>query len=255
MSDLRSGARGFTDGVGSIFRAVGFIVRTPSAWLPSLVPAAALVVLSCTGVYVAIAFATPAIVVRLPMSGSGGVIAAVLRAVTAAVTSASAVLLSVWAAPMVSGPALERIVVLRERSLGLPERPQVSFFREVFSGVAAGLFALAVGAPIMASLWFVTLVFPPAAVVTLPLKFATALVLLVLSLVDYPLSLRGLSVRDRLALLGGEIPALAGFGLGAIVLFMIPLGAIVLLPAAVAAATEISAREQKNPPRPPRLPV
>jgi CysZ protein len=244
MGGLGGGARGFIDGVGSIFRGVVFIARTPRAWLPALVPAIALIVLSALGIYFAIAFLTPAIVERIPTSSSGlgRALDGVLRVATAVGTGATAVLLAFWCTPLVSGPALERIVVLRERELGLPERRKVSFLRELYSGFVAGLFTVAVGAPTMAALWLVTLAFPPAAVVTLPLKFATALLLLVFGLIDYPLSLRGMRLGERLSFLRREAPALLGFGMGSVLLFAIPFGAIVLLPAAVAAATEISVR-------------
>jgi CysZ protein len=49
-------------------------------------------------------------------------------------------------------------------------------------------------------------------------------------------------LRDRLSLLRRQAPAALGFGAGIALLFAVPLGAVVLLPVAVAAATELGAR-------------
>ena len=165
---MRDVAQGFFDGVLSVFRGIGFIARTRRAWLPSAVPALVLVALSAAAVVVALQMIAPAVMARVtfPPTWFGRAAAATLRILVAVLTAGAGVLLSATFAPALSGPALERIIVLREEDLGLPPRPRVSLFVELWCGLRAQLLALAVGAPLLAALWFVTILVPPSAVVT-----------------------------------------------------------------------------------------
>jgi CysZ protein len=240
--------RGFVDGFFAVFRGLRFLVRTKRAWPFALVPAVVLVALSLLGLFVAIQFVAPALIALLPPPSSSfgrfGVF--LLRGLAIVVAFVASVVVAASCAPVIAGPALERIILLREKDLGLPEREPVPFFTEIACGLRAQLLAFAVGAPVFTVLWLLTLAFPPIAVVTLPLKLATALVLLVWSLLDYPLSMRGVRLRDRLTLLRGQAPAAVGFGVGITLFFAIPVGAIVLLPVAVAAATELVSRTPRS---------
>jgi CysZ protein len=238
--------RGFFDGFFSVFRALRFLLRTKRAWPFAAFPAAVLVALGSIGLFLAVRYVAPALVGLLPPSEStfGRLGVAALRVVATVVSGAAGVFIAASCAPVLSGPALEKIILLREKELGLLEREPVPFFTELVYGLRAQLLALAVGVPILALLWVSTLAFPPIAVVTLPLKLTTGLALVVWSLLDYPLSLRGVPLRDRLTLLRRQAPAAVGFGAGIALLFAIPLGAIVLLPVGVAAATELGARRE-----------
>ncbi|HEX3595419.1 MAG TPA: EI24 domain-containing protein [Polyangiaceae bacterium] len=241
MLPSRDFVHGLFDGFLSVFRGIAFIGRTRRAWLPSAVPAILLVALTVAGLFVAIHWVAPALMARVPFPDStfGHFGGAVVRVVVVVLTGGAGALLAATFAPTLSGPALERIIHLREESLGLPRRAPVSVFTELWCGLRAQCVASVVGGPLLAASWLVTLAFPPAAVVTFPLKVLVALALLVWTLLDYPLSLRGMRLRERLALMKREAPRVIGFGAGVGVLFALPLGAILLLPAAVAAATEI----------------
>ncbi|HEX4335859.1 MAG TPA: EI24 domain-containing protein [Polyangiaceae bacterium] len=234
---------GFVDGLLSVFRGLAFIVRTRRAWPFAAVPALMLVGLSVVGLVVAIRIVAPVVSAHVPLPDStfGRTGSAALRVGVVVLTAGVGVLLAATFAPVLSGPALERIIELRERALGLPPRAEVSLFTEMWCGLRAQLLAFIVGAPVLAVLWLVSLAVPPAAVVTFPLKAAVALALLSWTLLDYPLSLRGVRLRERLAFMAREAPRVVGFGVGVGVLFAVPLGAIVLLPAAVVAATDIGA--------------
>jgi CysZ protein len=233
----------FVDGALSVFRGVAFIARTRRTWLPSTVPALMLVSLTCAGLYAAIAVVSPWVVAHVPLPGSalGRISAAVLRVLVAVFTAAASVFVAATFAPVLSAPALSRIIELREQALGLPPRERVSFLTEIVCGFSAQLFAYAVGVPVLAALWIVSLLFPPATVVTFPLKVAVTAWLLAWMLLDYPLSTRGVPLRARLTFLREQFPRVLGFAAAVLALFAVPLGAIVLLPAAVAAATEIGA--------------
>jgi CysZ protein len=244
-----SGTSGWTpfavvDGAASVFRGVLFIVRTRRAWLPSAVPAVILVVLACIGLFAAIHVVSPWVVahVALPESTLGHASAAVLRVVVAVLTAAISVFVAATFAPALSAPALSRIIELREEALGLPPRERVSFFTEMLCGLTAQLFAYAIGIPVLSALWVVSFLFPPAAVVTFPLKVVVTASLLAWTLLDYPLSTRGVPLRARFAFLREQFPRVLGFSGAVFALFAIPLGAIFLLPAAVAAATDIGTK-------------
>lgn len=232
------------DGAAAVFRGVAFIARSRRAWLPSAVPALILVVLSCVGLFAAIQVVSPWVVAHVPLPPStlGRASGAVLRVVVAVLTAVISVFVAATFAPALSAPALSRIIELREEALGLPPRGRASFFTEVVCGLAAQLFAYAVGVPILSALWLTSVLFPPAAVVTFPLKVCVTTWLLAWTLLDYPLSTRGVPLRVRLAFLREQLPRVLGFSGAVFALFALPLGAIVLLPAAVAAATDIGTK-------------
>jgi uncharacterized protein involved in cysteine biosynthesis len=94
-------------------------------------------------------------------------------------------------------------------------------------------------APLLALLSLADLVFPPGAVLTVPLRLAFGSLWLAYTLFDYPQSLRGYPVRRRLRLLRrGFAPAL-GFGLACSALFWFPCATPFVLPAGVIAGTRI----------------
>lgn len=65
---------------------------------------------------------------------------------------------------------------------------------------------------------------------------------LALELSAVPFERRGLVLADRRRMLGAQRPVTLGFGVALFVLFLIPLGAVVAMPAAVAGATLLSRR-------------
>jgi CysZ protein len=66
--------------------------------------------------------------------------------------------------------------------------------------------------------------------------------ILTLELTSVPFERRGLRLRDRRRLLRGRRAMAVGFGTATFVCFLIPLGAILVMPAAVAGATLLSRR-------------
>jgi CysZ protein len=172
-------------------------------------------------------------------AGLGTFGAGLARVTAIAIASLLGVLLATFVTPPLSAPALERLVLLRERDLGVSPRPAAGLWREFWCALQAQLVALAIGVPVLGLLWLVTLLAPPAAVVTVPLKFLVLSWLVAWSLLDYPLSLRGVALRERLQLMRGGAPRVFGFGIAIALLFTVPLLPLLLLPAAVAAAAEI----------------
>lgn len=165
----------------------------------------------------------------------------VLRWIMTLVSALIGLVVALWLTPPLSAPALERLILLRERELGMPPRASAGFFRELSCALQAQLVALLVIGPVWFVLWGITLLAPPLATVTVPLKFLAFAWLLAWSLLDYPLSLRGVALSERLALMRNGLGAVSGFGAALSVLFAVPFFSLLLLPVAVVAAAELGA--------------
>jgi CysZ protein len=234
----------FTAGLLSVFRAFGQLGRLPKAWPYALVPTFVFVALATLGVWGAFAWLEPIMRGALPQATSwyGRYGANVVSWVGAAFGALAAVLLAMVLAAPISAPALERIVALVEIEIGAPPRPRIGWFGEI----ACGLRALAAGAmfgiPAGALLWLVDLLFPPATLVTVPLRALVAALVVAWNLIDYPLTLRGIRVRERLALVRTEWRSFVGFGLGFLAAFWVPCCGIVFLPVGVIGATRLTSR-------------
>ena len=145
-------------------------------------------------------------------------------------------------APVLSAPALERIVHVVERSAGAPPRAPLGFWRELGCGMRSLAGALCVALPVSALLWLVGVAFPPATVVTLPLGAFVGALLVAWSLFDYPLTLRGFGFVARLALMREHFVCVAGFGAVFALAFTLPCCAVALLPVGAVAATRLTSR-------------
>jgi CysZ protein len=164
----------------------------------------------------------------------GAEVVGYLGAILASVLGA---LLALAITPPLCAPALERIVLAQERQLGIPERQPLSFFAEMLCGLRAQLFAALFVLPILAGLWLIDLIVPAASIVTIPVKFLVASFGLAWNLFDYPLTLRGVRMRERFRLVMRHKQFTFGFGVAFALLFLLPCCTIVMLPIGVAAAT------------------
>lgn len=152
---------------------------------------------------------------------------------------ALALFLSWVITPVVCSPALEAIVRQVEASLGVADHPGLSFFESLSCGLRAqltGLFALL---PLWLGLWLLDLVLPFLAPLLLPIKLLAVGVSLAWNLLDYPLTLRGIPVGQRIRFIRANLAAVAGFGVVFAALFWVPLAAVALLPLGVIGATRL----------------
>jgi uncharacterized protein involved in cysteine biosynthesis len=145
------------------------------------------------------------------------------------------------AAPL-SAPALERIVEGVERKLGAPPRAPIGWFRELACGFRALLGGLLLAGPLLVVIWVLEAFVPVLAPVTIPAHVSVTSLLIAWGLFDYPLTLRGIGFRERLALVRGHFTCVLGFGLAFTLLFWLPCCGVVLLPVGAAAATRLSLR-------------
>ena len=101
-------------------------------------------------------------------------------------------------------------------------------------------------------LLLIGLVFPPAIVVTVPLKLTVGALVVAWDLLDYPFGLRGVRVRERIAFIRANFRSVLGFGACASLVLLIPgVGLLVLLPLGVAGATQLVAEVERGPSLPP----
>ena len=233
---------GFTTGARALFSGAGYMLHTPQTWPYACVPALLLMLLLGAAGWSTTRWVFPAIQAALPAGestagqvlwvGTSGLLALGVFLVGASLAFALT--------PPLSGPALERIVALRERSLAVPERPPLGVLAEIWCGFRAQVFVLIGVVPVLVVLWLVELALPPLVVVTVPLKLIVTSLALAWNLLDYPLTLRGVRMRERYLLFTRFKSACLGFGAAFALLFWIPCGCqIVLLPIGAAAATEL----------------
>lgn len=138
-----------------------------------------------------------------------------------------------------AGPALEQLVRRREAALGADPKPATSFLADMWRSLQSLLIGYAVGLPLLALLFAVSLLVPAAVVITVPAKLLVAAGTMAWDICDYPMSVSGLPVRARLALLWRYRAAVGGIGLGLAIGALVPCGALLLLPAGVAGAAQL----------------
>ena len=226
---------GFWSGAVAVFNGFSWLVRTPAIWPAALVPSLVWTLLATVAVYGSVHFLEPWLSAHLPQVAYG-----VTRA-AAWVLTAMAGLFGAWIAllltPPLSGPALERVVSAAEREVGAPPRAKLSFLTEAWSSARSLFAGLLLVFPLLIACLLLDVLVPVLAPLSTALKlFATALGLS-WSLLDYPLTLRNLRMRARLALFKRRVGPVLGFGAALAPLFWLPCCQLISLPAGVAAAT------------------
>lgn len=240
-------APGFGAGVGSLFSGLKFVTSTPSVWPLAMVPVFFFVVITIA-VGLAGAGLLPGWITPMlgPWAhkghGAAGIAVKVLVTVLSVVVG---VLLGFLLSQPLSGPALEKIVRKVEASLGAPAWPETSVLADVWRSLEGLLLTTALTLPIIALLFAIEIVFPPVAIVTTPLKGVVTALMLAWDLCDYPLSIRGMPIRERFAFLRRHAPAVFGFGLGLALLTLIPCAILLALPVGAAGATRLVVRLER----------
>jgi CysZ protein len=234
-------APGFGAGVVSLFSGLRFIVTTPSAWPLALVPVAVVILVAI--VVGALGFELLPRWIE-PLLGSSahkahGALKVVVKVLVAALSVVVGTLLGFILAQPLSGTALEKIVRRVEATMGVPPWPETSLLQEIWRSIEGLLLITALSLPLLGTLFFISFIFPPAAIVTMPLKVLVTAVMLAWDLCDYPLSIRGMAIRPRIALLRRHLVAVLGFGLGLSLLCLIPCGLLLALPVGAAGATRL----------------
>jgi CysZ protein len=240
-------------GARAWFGGLGFVVSTPSVWRYAIVPVViAGALLAVTGGLVL--WGSDALTMRLLAeyaatrpSWTIEVSRLVLRVVFALLGLLIAGFVSLSLAQPLSGFALDAISRRQEGALGSGPWPALPWLSSLLRSLRVTLTALAVGLPVLLILSAITLVFPAASVVTIPLKCVTTGLLTAYDLLDYPLSQRGFGPKARVAFIRQNLGAVIGFGVSAAASLLVPGLALLLLPGGVAGAARlVVAAEQLN---------
>ncbi|MBX3205216.1 MAG: EI24 domain-containing protein [Labilithrix sp.] len=235
------GRLGFFDGVSAFFGGLGFIVSRPSMWGWAAIPAVVATLLFF-GLGALAVWGGTALAHALIAEPSGAWTTAgvwLLRIVFWLVGVVVSFLVAISLAQPLSGFALDAIARRQELALGGRTWPDQPFVGSALRSLRVTLTALAVSLPLLALLTVITLLAPPASVVTVPLKFVVTGLAVAYDFLDYPLGLRGIGVRARLGFIRDHIAAVLGFGVAAALLLLVPGVGLVLLPFGVAGAARM----------------
>lgn len=241
---------GLWGGARSLASGVAFIAKRPDTWPLALAPMAAATALigalSALGLW-SVLRATEALRAAPDVwRQAGGWIASLTLGLAAVLT---AVLVGVSLAQPLTGAALDALSRRQETELGGPHRPDGSFAETAWRSLRVTLAALAVTLPVLGLLTVASIAFPPAAVVTTPLKFIVSALMLAWDLFDYPFGLRGMRVRERFQWIRENFRVVLGFGLASAAVFLVPGFGLVALPVGVVAATRIMVLREQAAPR------
>lgn len=240
-------APGFGAGVGSIFAGLKFVTSTPSVWPLAIVPVFFVIVIT-----VVVGVAGAAFLPKLAVSLLGawahkghGALAIVAKVLITALSIVIGAVVGFALAQPLSGPALEKIVRKMEGTLGAPTWPPTSILQDIWRSLEGVLLTTVLSLPLFAILFAIGFIFPPATIVTVPLKVALTGLMLAWDLCDYPLSIRGLPIVARITFLRRHLPAVFGFGLGVALLSLIPCALLLVLPIGAAGATKLVVRMER----------
>jgi CysZ protein len=235
--------RRFLLGAGLLGRGLGLVLRSPRLLLLGLIPA-----LIAGLVYAAALFALIDFLPQISRGvtwfaddwGQGG--RDLIRVLAGIAVLGVAVLLGILTFTAVTlaigDPFYERISELVEdRFGGVPEAVEVGFWRSLLRGVGDSL--RLIGLSVLFGIPLFLLGFLPVAGQTVVpvLGGAVGGWLLAVELTGVPFQRRGRRLRHRRAVLRQNRALALGFGSAVFVCFLIPLGAILLMPAAIAGAT------------------
>lgn len=236
---------GVGTGIASVFRGMGFVVTRPGLWPYAMVPIVVcgvlLTVLGSVGV-----LGTNAVTSGLAQK-EGVVVAAVwaLRVLMWLVSVLLAFLFATALAQPLSGFALDALSQRQEKELGGPAREGPPFFSALAASLKVTFLGLFVGIPLLVMLAGISFLFPPAAVVTVPLKLVVVGLLAAWDFLDYPFSLRKLGLGERLTFMSDHFGAVLAFGVTIAILLLVPGVGLFLLPIGVVAGTRLVVQTER----------
>jgi len=238
--------RDFFAGVGLLGRGLATWSTSPRLMLTGAIPAL-LVALAYTAGLVALAVNSPGIAEWITPFADGWTEPwrTVIRVSAALALVAVAVLVVVFtftAITLAVGDVFyERIWRHTEERLGdAPREPQGGFWRLLRRGIETGVRILALTVAI-GLLLFVAGLVPVVGQIASPVLAALfGGWVLALELTGYAFDARGVPLKGRRRMLGARRPRTLGFGVAVYLLFLIPLGAVFAMPAAVVGATRLA---------------
>jgi len=248
-STQRSAFKELFSGVGYLLRGLGWVARHPAQWLFGLIPAAiVLVVYGAALVFLALQIDVPVGWVTWFADDWSDTARTAVRAVAGIAIFGAALFLAVVTFTgmtlLVGDPFYEAISVRVEESQGgAPPEPDVpllvSLGRSVKDAVVLGAVALG-----FAVVFFVCGFLPVVGQTVVPvIAGLVSGYFLAGELTSIAMERRGMLRKERFARMRANRALVVGFGAATVVVFLIPLGAVLAMPGAVAGGT-LLARER-----------
>lgn len=253
--------RQFLTGVGMLGRGLAMYGRSPGLILLGLVPAliSSLVLLVAFGTLVYFIDDIAPAVTWFADGWSAGVrdTARVLAGISVIGAAGLLIVVTYTSITLAIGePFYEKISERAERALGgADDVVDLPFWPELLRGAVESLRMVAISAAVGIPL-FIAGFIPVVGQTAVPV--IGALVggwFLAVELTGTPFTRRGLRLADRRRMLRAHRPMAVGFGAAVFACFLIPLGAVLIMPAAVAGATVLARRVLDAPPQAPDLTV
>ncbi|HEX6872146.1 MAG TPA: EI24 domain-containing protein [Micromonosporaceae bacterium] len=239
---------GFFTGVGFLLRGLRMYARSPRLMLLGLVPAVISGVVLVAAFVAMVIFVDDVVTWATPFaddwtSALRQTVRVVAMIAVAGVWTVLSFLVFTALTLLIGQPFYEAISKrVEDRLGGIPDEIDVSFWRSLPRTVGDSLrlmvFSLG-GGVVIFLLGLIPLVGQVAAAVLGALLGGWVLAL---ELTSVPFERRGLRFADRRRALRQRRPMALGFGVATFVCFLIPLGAVLVMPAAVAGATLLSRR-------------
>jgi CysZ protein len=241
--------KNFLAGVGYFARGLGWVARRPGQWLFGLIPAFIVLIVYAVGLVFLGLYLADLVRAASPFADhwSTGLRDAtrVLMGILMYGAAAMISIVTFTGVTLVVGePFYESISTRVENSEGgLPPEADVSLWRQLVRGlgdaVVVGLITM-----LLAVLFFALGFLPIVGQTVVPVVAACVSgYFLTLELTSIALERRGLRRRDRFAVMRRNRALSVGFGASVFVVFLIPLGAVLAMPGAVAGGT-LLARER-----------
>jgi len=231
----------FVTGVRCMFGGIGWLATTPGAWPLAAVPLVIGVVATAILAFTSVGWVPDLIAALIgPTTGTWAGIGVVLLEILAtALAIVVGCLLAFAVAQPLAGPALEALVRQQERDLGAPTREPTGWARDIGRALLSVLVGYAFGLPAMVLLLIISLLLPVASIITVPLKLLVAAGTIAWDLCDFPLSVGGVPVAQRIRTIARHGGAVLGFSLGLALAGLIPCLLFLLIPAGVVGATRL----------------
>lgn len=252
MSAARSYAGRVTDflaGVGYLVRGLGWVARRPGRWLFGLIPALIVLVVYVTALVVLAAYDADLTRALSPFadhwsSGPRDAIRVLIGILLYGAAVMIAIVTFAGMALAVGAPFYESISGrVEETAGGLPPEAHVPLARQVVNGISDAVVTGAMTTLIAVVFFFLGLL-PAVGQTVVPVLAACAAgYFLTFEMTSIAFERRGLRRRERFALLRRNRALSVGFGVAVFVVFLIPLGAVLAMPGAVAGGT-LLARER-----------
>src|SRR5262245_11949602 len=238
--------------IDAFFGGVGFVMATPRVWGLAAVPAVMLVFVFGGFLTLGVWGATE--LDRLLFGtnrGSWGTAGYwIVFVFLIFIAFLIALLMALALTEPFAGFALVRISRAQQRALtGTDVKPPL-LIAALWLSVCCVSFAVLLGGSTLVLLMLINLVYPPAVVVTVPLKLLICAWMLAWDLLDYPLGLRGQGLWRRLKWVTRHFGAFTLFGLIWAMVAFVPGVILVLLPMGVAGATRLVLQDDPRPPNP-----